>query len=100
MLEHYYIRVDEEELENVPLQFVGVYTLRWHEHPEQPSVGFYAAENQSILDAAQDMLEALENVKETLEWALQEKGKMFEYAARDLTCHDSKLTLAIKKATG
>jgi hypothetical protein len=27
--------------ETEPVQFVGVYTLRWHDHPEQPTVGFY-----------------------------------------------------------
>ena len=49
MAELLYHRVHIEsysEKETVPVQFVGVYTLRWHEHPDQPTEAFYEAREE------------------------------------------------------
>ena len=29
-----------------PVQYVGVYVLKWHDHPDQPEVGFVEVEEE------------------------------------------------------
>ena len=53
-----------------------------------------------IIALAPVLIEALEDIQETLVWAKKEGGKMPEYAVRDLTCEDSKLTLALAELNG
>lgn len=44
----------EEMLTGTPVQFVGVHPCLWHEHPEQPTMGFveHEPDAQVTLDAA------------------------------------------------
>ena len=35
-----------------PVQFVGVYVLRWHERPEQPTMGFRPIEKDEVTEIA------------------------------------------------
>ncbi len=40
-----------------PVQYVGVYTLRWHAHPEAPELGFTPAD-----DMVDDLVTALKGM--------------------------------------
>jgi len=40
----------EVDFEKEPCVFVGVHCLRWHEHPDQPTIGFVEVELEDITE--------------------------------------------------
>ena len=93
MAELLYHRIHIEpysEKETVPVQYVGVYVTRWHDHPEQPTEAFYEAEEE------QERVEKLE-----------EEHKLMLEALRYLVgpnsvrvMHTSKARNALQAVTG
>ena len=70
---------DIEEAEGVPVQYVGVYLLKWREHPEHPTMAFveskYTTEMfDQLLAACEAMLEMWDAVAQRMDW----KGSFFD----------------------
>ena len=49
---------DIEEAEGVPVQYVGVYLLKWREHPEHPTMAF--VESKYTTEMFDELLAACE----------------------------------------
>ncbi len=82
-----YQAVSVEEMQaGTPVQFVGVHPLLWHDHPEQPTMGFveYDADPEYTRDAA--LGRAVRVSDWTLPWLTERKHKLlkWKYAHRDV----------------
>ena len=95
-----YRRVDYPEGLETPVQFVGCYVLRWGEL-QDPTVGFYQIDGDEadLLDAAPDLLEALKNIRDTVE-SCHVAGGWVPLDAEEMVAIAEMSKAAIAKAKG
>ena len=83
---------DIEEAEGVPVQYVGVYLLKWREHPEHPTMAF--VESKYTTEMFDELLAACEGLMDEMAEADKDWCLLCERA----TGHDDRCACTIAKA--
>ena len=71
------VDIDPNEEETEPVEFVGVYVLKWHDRLDQPTVGFYAVEEEETPNYVQEMEEKFTGPK-----GYEDTNELVAYALR------------------